>query len=81
MLHTKRSPEFPVLLHPQRKHTIFPRLDALHVLDTSACFDAEWSGRNTFQTPSKFNIQIDTSAPFDARHATHQIEEISTQAG
>ena len=28
--------------------TVFPRLDALHVLDASARFDAEWSGRNTF---------------------------------
>ena len=28
--------------------TVFPRLDALHVLDASAHFDAGWSGRNTF---------------------------------
>ena len=28
--------------------TVYPRLDALHVLDTSARFDARWSGRNTF---------------------------------
>ena len=28
--------------------TVFPRLDALHVLDASARFDAGWSGRNTF---------------------------------
>ena len=27
-------------------NTIFPRLDALHVLDASAHFDAVWSGRN-----------------------------------
>ena len=28
--------------------TIFPRLDALHVLDASAHFDAGWRGLNTF---------------------------------
>ena len=28
--------------------TVFPQLDALHVLDASACFDAGLSGRNTF---------------------------------
>ena len=38
--------------------TVFPRLDALHILDASAHFDAGWNERNTFQTPSKFNIQI-----------------------
>ena len=27
---------------------VFPRLDALPVLDASAHFDAGWSGRNTF---------------------------------
>ena len=27
---------------------VFPQLDALHVLDTSAHFDAGWSGRNKF---------------------------------
>ena len=30
------------------KNTVFPQLDALHVLDASAHFDAGWSGRNTF---------------------------------
>ena len=47
-------------------HTIFPQLDALHALDASARFDAGWSGSKTFYTPSKFNVQIDASAPFDA---------------
>ena len=28
--------------------TVFLRLDALHVLDASALFDARWSGPNTF---------------------------------
>ena len=28
--------------------SVFPQLDALHVLDTSADFDAGWSGRNMF---------------------------------
>ena len=28
--------------------TVFPRLDALHVLDASTHFDAGWGGRNTF---------------------------------
>ena len=40
-------------------YTIFPRLDA------SARFDAGSSGRNTFETPVKFNVQI------DAGHVTH----------
>ena len=31
-----------------KQDTVFPRLDALHVLDASAHFDAEWSGPNTF---------------------------------
>ena len=34
------------------KHTEFPRLDALHVLDASALFNAGCSGRQTFETPS-----------------------------
>ena len=29
-------------------HTVFPRLDALHVLDASARFDTRSSGHNTF---------------------------------
>ena len=29
-------------------YTVFPQLDALHILDTSARFDAGWSGHNTF---------------------------------
>ena len=28
--------------------TVIPGLDALHILDASARFDAGWSGRNTF---------------------------------
>ena len=41
------------LKHSQRaidqiQRTVFPGLDALHVLDASAHFDAGWSGRNTF---------------------------------
>ena len=32
--------------------TEFPRLDALHVLDASARFNAGCSGRQTFETPS-----------------------------
>ena len=39
--------------------TIFPRLDALHVLDASAHFDAGWNGRNMFLTPAEFNVQIE----------------------
>ena len=27
-------------------YSVFPQLDALHVLDASAHFDAWWSGRN-----------------------------------
>ena len=53
--------------------TIFPRLDALHVLDASAHFDAGWSGRNMFLTPAEFNVQINVSAPFDAGHPTHNL--------
>ena len=53
--------------------TIFPRLDALLILDASVHFDARWSGRNMFLTPSKFNIQIDACAPFDVGHATHNL--------
>ena len=33
---------------PTDWNTFFPRLDALHILDASARFDARWSGRNTF---------------------------------
>ena len=33
---------------PSSLHTVYPRLDALHVLDASARFDARWSGRNMF---------------------------------
>ena len=53
--------------------TVFPRLDALHGLDTSAHFDAGWSSRNMFLTPAEINIQIDASAAFDAGHATHNL--------
>ena len=53
--------------------TFFPRLDALHVLDATARFDAMWRGRDTLWTPSKFNVQIDASAPFDRGHATHNL--------
>ena len=35
-------------LHSIILTTAFPQLDALHVLDASAHFDAGWSGRNTF---------------------------------
>ena len=70
-----RSLPHYALRHGRRHttHTVFPRLDALHVLDASAHFDAGWSGRNTFQTPSQFNVQIDACAPFDAGHATHNL--------
>ena len=66
---------FHLVLTLHKCHTVFPRLDvdALHILDTSAHFDAGWSGRNTFQTPAEFNVQIDASAPFDAGHATHNM--------
>ena len=54
-------------------YTVFPKFDTLDILDASAHFDARLSGRNTFQAPLKFNFQIDASAPFDARHATHNL--------
>ena len=66
-------------LHSVILTTTFPQLDALHVLDASAHFDAGWSGRNTFWTPAEFNVQIDASAPLDAGHAIHNLL-IDTQA-
>ena len=39
-------------------NTVFPRLDALHVLDASAHFDAGWSGRNTFWKPSYSTLKL-----------------------
>ena len=44
---------------------VFPRLDALHVLDASARFEAGWSGHNMF-----LHVQIDACAPSSAGHAT-----------
>ena len=55
------------------RSAVFPQLDALHVLDASAHFDAGWSGRNTFWTHAEFNVRIDASAPFDAGHAAHNL--------
>ena len=37
----------------------------------SVHFDIGWSGCNTM--PTEFNVQIDASAHFDARHATHNL--------
>ena len=61
------------LTHSFWLDTVFPGLDALHILDASAHCDAGSSGINMFQTPLKFNVQIDASAPSDAGHATHNV--------
>ena len=42
--------------------TIFPRLDARHILDAFPDFDVGWSGRNMFKIPAECNVQIDVCA-------------------
>ena len=57
---------------------VFPRLNALHVLDTSARFDGGWSGRTVIRSRrlqnSTFKLMpVLPRVLLDAGHATHDL--------